>query len=218
VPCVEGRIGELPAAFDIDTGSRSELDITSPTVARYGLRARFPHGAEAVTGWGVGGPSRSYVVRLPSITLGTQQVAPLIAGLSLDRGGSFSDPNYQGNIGSALLQRFVVTFDYEHQSMYVARIEPAPQDIADFDRSGLWINAARGGYEVKYVTAHSAAAECGIMPGDLIVQLDGRTAAADALSDARRLLRTRAAGSVVPLIVQRGGAERHVTLVLRDQI
>ena len=68
---MRGRIDDLPARFDIDTGSRSELDITSPFVARERLHERYRPGISTITGWGAGGASRSYVVRIPSVTLGS---------------------------------------------------------------------------------------------------------------------------------------------------
>ena len=218
LPFVRGRIDEMPATFDVDTGSRSELDVTSPAVARYRLRDRYPRGARAVTGWGVGGPSESYVVRLRSVTLGTVTVSAPVADLSGAARGSFSDPNFDGNIGSGFLKRFVVTFDYGHQVMYLRRIEPAPPDVGDFDRSGLWINATKGGYIVTYVAAHSPAAQAGLHTGDVIVELDGRPARAEDLSDARELLRARPAGTHVPMLVKGKTGSRRLVLTLRDQI
>jgi PDZ domain/Aspartyl protease len=218
LPFVRGRIDDMPATFDIDTGSRSELDVTSPAVARYHLRNRYPRGVQAVTGWGVGGPSHSYVVRLHSVTLGNVTVNAPVADLSDAEHGSFSNPNYDGNIGSGFLKRFVVTFDYGHQTMYLRRIEPPPPDIGDFDRSGLWINAAKGGYTVTSVSAGSPAAEAGVQVGDVILKLEGRPAKAEDLSDARELLRTQAAGTHVPMLVKGKSGIRRIDVVLRDQI
>ncbi|MBS0361534.1 MAG: aspartyl protease family protein, partial [Proteobacteria bacterium] len=140
LPNVKGQAMGFPARFDIDTGSRSEVDFTSPFVNAHDLRARFAKGASAVTGWGVGGPARDYMVRLDSLMLGPVKVDDIAAGLSEAKGGSIADPNYEGNVGSALLKRFVVTFDYAHQVMYLKRIVPTPSDVGTFDRSGLWIN------------------------------------------------------------------------------
>jgi predicted aspartyl protease len=218
LPDVTGSIGGLPARFDIDTGSRTELDVTSPFVAAHQLRAQFNKGASAVTGWGVGGPSRDYVVRLPSMKLGPVEVDNVAAGLSEARGGSIADPNYEGNVGSGLLKRFVVTFDYAHQVMYLKRITPTPEDIGAFDRSGLWINAKNGGFEITDVAKGSAGAEAGLAAGDVITAVDGAPAEAEALPDVRKMLRDRPAGSKVRLEVRRGAATRTVELVLRDQI
>jgi len=218
LPDVKGSIGELPARFDIDTGSRTELDITSPFVFAHDLRAKFAKGTSAVTGWGVGGPARAYTVRLPSIRLGSVEVDDIATGLSEAKGGSFADPNYEGNVGSALLKRFVVTFDYAHQIMYLKRITPTPPDVGTFDRSGVWINAAAGGFAVVDVAQGSAALDAGVAVGDVITAIDGAQVREDGLSDARLLLRARPAGTRVALTIRRGVESRVVVLTLRDQI
>jgi predicted aspartyl protease len=218
LPDVKGSVGGLPARFDIDTGSRTEMDFSSPFVAAHDLRAQFAKGTSAVTGWGVGGPARAYMVRLPSMRLGTVEIDDLAVGLSEAKGGSFDDPNFDGNVGSALLKRFVVTFDYAHEIMYLKRIAPPPPDIGTFDRSGLWINAKAGGFEVVDVAKGSAAADAGVAVGDVITAIDGEPTRQDGLSDARLLFRTRTAGTKVDLAVRRGSETRSVTLTLRDQI
>jgi Aspartyl protease/PDZ domain len=218
LPDVKGSIGALPARFDIDTGSRAELDITSPFVAAHNLRAKFAKGTSAVTGWGVGGPARDYMVRLPSIKLGSVEIDDVATGLSEAKGGSFADPNYEGNVGSALLKRFVVTFDYAHQVMYLKRITPTPPDAGAFDRSGLWINATSGGFAVVDVAKGSAAVDAGLAVGDVITAIDGAPVREDGLSDARLLLRAEPAGTHVTLTVRRGQDSRDIVLTLRDQI
>jgi S1-C subfamily serine protease len=158
------------------------------------------------------------MVRLASLKLGTVEVDHVAAGLSDAKGGSTSDPNYGGNVGSALLKRFVVTFDYAHQVMYLRRIEPVPPDVGTFDRSGLWINAKPAGYEVVDVAGDSAAAKAGVAVGDIITTIDGKPVAADALSDTRRRFRSDPPGTSIVLGVVRGGESRRVTLTLADQI
>jgi hypothetical protein len=218
LPNVRGRIDDIPARLDIDTGSRVEIDVTSPTVARLNLRARYTPGISTITGWGVGGASRSYVVRIPSLSLGPVTAKSVVAGLSEAKGGSIADPNYEGNVGSGFLKRFVVTFDYAHQVMYLKPIEPAPADAGRFDRSGLWINAADDGFTVTAVAAASPAAEAGVAAGDLIAAIDGKPARPEGLSDARQALRALPPGTKVRLTVRRGGETREVTVVLRDLI
>jgi hypothetical protein len=218
LPQVTGAIDGVPAVFDIDTGSRSELDITGPTVARYKLRDKYVKGVSAITGWGVGGPARSYVARLHTLTFHGIEVPDVVAGLSEAKAGSFSDPSYDGNIGSGFLKRFAVTFDYSRQTMYLQRVSPAPVDAGRFDRSGMWINAVSDAYEIKSIAASSPAAEAGLAEGDLITSLNGQPAVAAQLSDARSMLRSLPAGTEVAVTYERGGAEHHATLKLRDQI
>jgi hypothetical protein len=218
LPDVAGSIGDLPATFNIDTGSRSEIDITSPFVAAHQLRERFTKGTSAVTGWGVGGPTRDYVVRLPALKLGAVEVDDIVAGLSDAKHGSISNPNYDANVGGGLLKRFVVTLDYAHEVMYLRRITPTPPDVGTFDRSGLWINAKDGGYAITDVAKNSGGARAGLVVGDIITNIDGKTVRAADLAGTRRMLRDKPAGTEVHLLVLHGTQTRPVTLVLEDQI
>jgi hypothetical protein len=218
LPQVAGFIDDLPARLDIDTGSRSEIDVTSPFVAAHALRARFPHGVTAVTGWGVGGKVASYVVRLPSLTLGDQTADGPVADLDDAHGGSFSDSNFDGNVGGGFLKRFTVTLDYAHQILWLKPLVPPPADAGAFDRAGLWINAAPGGYLVVDVSPGGPAAQAGLAAGDLVTAIDGRPARAARLSEARAFLRSAPAGSRVALTLGAPGPSRTVILTLRDQI
>ena len=112
----------------------------------------------------------------------------------------------------------MVTFDYANQIMYLKRIAPEPEDVGTFDRSGLWINAKNGGYEVTDVAKDSAGAAAGIAVGDVITAIEGKPVVAEQLADARRLFRSRPAGSTIALQVRRGGETRAVALTLKDQI
>jgi predicted aspartyl protease len=218
LPQVEGDIDGLPAIFDIDTGSRSQVDVTTPFSAGHGLYARYPKQAYATTGWGVGGATHDYMVRLPSLSLGGVRVSDVPAGLSDSKRGSISDANFGGNVGSGLLRRFVVTFDYAHQTMWLKPISPQPQDASAYDRSGMWINASRDGFTVNSVVDKGPAAQAGLKPGDLITALNGRPAKMDELSDARTLLRDLPAGTRVAVDVRRGGETLKLQIVLRDLI
>jgi PDZ domain/Aspartyl protease len=218
LPQVTGSIDGVPALLDIDSGARNEIVVTAPFVARHKLRTRYVKGVSAITGWGMGGPSRSYVARIPSVTLHGIEVDDVVASLSEAKGGSFSDANFDGNIGSGLLKRFAVTFDYSQQMMYLKRLAQQPADAGHFDRSGMWINAATGAYEVKSIAANSPAAQAGLAEGDLITSLNGQRAVAERLSDARSMLRSLPAGTEVSVTFTRGGTERRTTLKLRDQI
>lgn len=116
------------------------------------------------------------------------------------------------------MKRFVVTFDYAHQRLYLKPVTPPPADAGAFDRSGLWINAVAKGYEVTDVAAGSAAAEAGVGVGDVITAIDGRPVLAEALADARLKLCDSPPGTQVKLTVTHGAETRTVTLILRDQI
>jgi hypothetical protein len=218
LPEVAGRINDLLVRFDIDTGSRSELDFTSPFVKRADLRAKYPDAVNAMTGWGVGGPVSSRVLRLPALKVGSVQIDNPVAELSDAVHGSFSDANYDGNIGSALLKRFVVTFDYLHQRLYLKAANPTPPDVGTFDRSGMWINVGPAGYIVTALDEGGPAVEAGLKSGDIITHIDGRTSQTADLSDVRQRLRTLPAGTVVRLDVTRDSDHKTFDVTLRDLI
>ena len=208
----------MPGRFDIDTGSRSEVDLTSPFVARARLREAYPRGVLAVDGWGVGGPVKSYVVRGRSLTLGSVTVDGPVAGLATSRGGSLSDANLEGNVGSGLLRRFTVTFDYAHQRIYLKPRVPPPADAGTFDQSGLWINLGEDGFTIVDVATGSAGEKAGLAVGDVITAIDGQPATSISLSDARARLRVPPAGTTVHLQVAHAGVPRGVDITLRSQL
>lgn len=216
LPQVKGTFEGLPGVFDIDTGSRSEITVTKPFADANHMRDTHK-GMTAVDGWGVGGRSTSYVVRAKGMTLGSVPVTNIIAGLSADKRGSMSDENYQGNVGSRLLKRFVVTFDYDHQVMYLKRLPEPVADIATWDRSGLWVNLSDKGLKIVDVAAGSAGEAAGLKVGDEITTVDGAPASSVGLSDLRARLRDPGVPQVA-LTVESGGQSRRLDLKLKDQI
>jgi membrane-associated protease RseP (regulator of RpoE activity) len=218
LPEVEGTFDGIPGKFDIDTGSRAALTLTSPFVKRYDLRAANPKGVVAVDGWGVGGPSRSYVTRGRELTIGSVRIPGVVTALSLQEKGSFAAPSYQGNIGGGILKRFVVTFDYANHTMYLKPIPAPVADLDTYDRAGMWINAAAGGMRVMDVTANGPAAQAGIRIGDLVTQVNGKPAASIPVYELRRMLRDESPGTVVRFTIKRGEQMRQIPITLRDQI
>ena len=218
LPEVEGTFDGIPGKFDIDTGSRASLTLTGPFAKQHGLRAANPRGVVAVDGWGVGGSSRSYVMRGKTLTIGSMKIPGIVTALSLQEKGSFASLSYQGNIGGGVLKRFIVTFDYANHVMY---LKPLPKSVADldtYDRAGMWINAAKGGMAVMDVTANGPAEQAGIETGDVITQVNGKPAASIPVYELRRMLREESPGTVMHFVIRRGGETRQIAVTLRDQL
>jgi S1-C subfamily serine protease len=173
---------------------------------------------EAVQGWGVGGASRGYVTRGKAITIGSVKITDVVTSFSTQKKGAFSSAAYQGNVGAALLKRFVVTLDYPHHTLY---LKPLPEPVADagtYDRSGMWINQAKDGMHVMDVTARGPAEQAGIQAGDVITQVNGKPATSIPVYALRRMLRDEAPGTVVRFAVRHGQRTRQMAVTLRDQI
>jgi len=217
IPQVEGELDGIPGKFDIDTGGRSSLTVLAPFVERHGLKARYGAKAEAVVGWGVGGPHRGIPVRIQVLKLDGIAIGNVIAELSLSTRGSFVDPYVAGNVGAGVLKRFNIIFDYAQQKMILERNSHfAVPD--SFDRAGMWLNKPGDAFLVVDVTAGGPAAEAGIKAGDRILKVDGLDASKMGLSVIRTKFRTDPAGTKIKLTVESGGAVREVTLVLRDLV
>ncbi len=217
VPEVEGEIGGVAATFDVDTGSRASVGLNSPFVQKHALRARFKPSIDAVTGWGLGGPTRGTLARVGRVRVGPLAVPNVVVDMSLQRLGALTNTAPAGSIGSGLLQRFVVTFDYPRQRLYLSA-QPGARVRDAYDRSGLWINQGAGGFRIDAVVPASPAARAGLREGDVIMAVDGRGAATLMLNDVRDHLREGLPGTVVRLTVRSSGAAREVAITLRDLI
>lgn len=219
IPQVTGTIEGIPAKFDIDTGSRVELTVTKPFAETHKLKESHPVGITAVDGWGVGGPSTGYVTRLKNVTIGDVVVGPVVGTLADQSKGAFAGSDYSANIGGGLLKRFVVTFDYTRQVMYLKKLPGPVADTGTYDRAGLWLNRNGTGFRVAAVTAGGPAAEAGLKEGDQILAVDGIAAGNIALPDLRKRLRNDAPGTLVTFTASRDGAPAAPVVVkLRDQI
>ena len=217
-PEVLGSYDGIPSRFGMDTGARNVLSLTSPFAQRNHIIEREKNGAKALTGWGVGGPSYGYVFRGKDLRLGDVTIKSPLTEFNLDKGGVGATEAFPNNVGGGLLKRFVVTFDYDHQLMYLKPIAGKVDDLDTFDRSGMWLNVTGKGFGIVNVGDGTPAAKAGIAAGDVIVSVDGKAASSMHLYDLRRRLRNDPPGTEVALTVQRNGKPRNVTLVLRDLI
>lgn len=169
-------------------------------------------------GWGTGGPARAYATRGASLAVGSVPVGAVVAFLSTQAKGAFAGSDFDGEIGGGVLKRFVVTFDYARQTMYLKPRQAPPADVGTFDRAGMWFNRSGGEFVVVDVTRGGPAAQAGLTPGDEIVGVDGKAARRLTVDDLRRRLRNDRPGIVVTLKIRRYGRLRTLTVTLRDLI
>jgi len=218
IPEVLGTFEGLPAKFDIDTGSRSELTLNKPFAEKNGLRASHPKGVDAVDGWGVDGPSTGYVTRGRAMTFGSVAVDDVVTTLTSQNKGAFSGSDYSGNVGGGILKRFIVTFDYGNQMLYLKPLSGPVADTGTFDRAGMWINQSAHGFEIADVTKGGPAQAARLKTGDTITDVDGVPATDIHLYDLRQRLRNDPPGTAVTFTIKRGTKTRTAKVVLRDLI
>ena len=187
-------VGGIPAKLEVDTGDRFGLTLFGPFWRAHGTEAAVSPAITAMTGYGVGGPIRSIVGRLPRLAIGGIDVHGALTRLSLQSAGLYSRSDYAGVIGSAFLRQYNVTFEYARKTMYLARRIAAPDQEA-FDRSGMWIGLDPSNRPVVTdVLPDGPANRAGIQAGDLVTAIGGQPAGpADILSIRDRLVSVAAA-------------------------
>jgi hypothetical protein len=219
VPQVEGDIDGRKGAFDIDTGSRSSIDLFAPFVEKHNLKAKYRPRFQGVTGWGVGGPSRSAIARAEVLRLGGVEIKGPVTELTLQTKGAFTSEAGAGNVGAGVLRRFNLVFDYGRQVIYFERhARHADPDV--FDRSGMWINVSEGGgsFDVVDVIEKGPAEKAGLKAGDRLLTVDGARADSLSLPELRKRFRTDAPGTRIRVEFERAGKVTGADLILRDLI
>jgi hypothetical protein len=213
IPCVDAVLDGQPGQFWLDTGNSGAVLLH----ARPGGMQPALVSAVTTVGWGVGGAIRGRLARGTRLVLGHTEIdAPALR--VLDGGeGALSTPGLAGNLGGAILSRFVVTFDYARNAVWLA---PNGRFGAPFplDRSGLRIHAHAGGFVVVAVMAGSPADEAGLRVGDVIVAVAGVAAEGIPLHAQRRAWQESAEGTPVRVRVERAGALVEARFVLRDLV
>ena len=198
--------------FVIDAGASMPLVLLPSFTERHGLRDSLP-AAHTVYGRGVGGEIRLPVGRAESFRIGSFTLAQPVTGLP--SAGTFGSEGLAGNIGTAILRRFKVVFDYSRKRVH---LEPAKNfsDPFEFDTSGLGLMSEGPSFnvfKVVRVLPGTPAAEAGLRPGDEIVTVGGRPVTGTRLSDLRE--RLRRPDQTISIRVRRGAEELDVELKTR---
>jgi|HubBroStandDraft_4_1064222.scaffolds.fasta_scaffold00011_85 predicted aspartyl protease/alpha-beta hydrolase superfamily lysophospholipase len=183
----------IPAAVDgvhgtfvVDTGDRSSL-----TLFRHFAQANdFYRDAtvrNVVTGYGVGGPIYSDLMRT-TVALFGSTVPGVLTRASRDKGGAFALGRDAASIGMGLLKRFNVIYDYPDGEIYawpnrsfaaadtrkpLAYDRGALPPLARHAVFGAGVAQGSGGVRVTFVAAAGPAEAAGVRAGDTIRAIGG---------------------------------------------
>jgi hypothetical protein len=216
MPQVAGRFEELPALYNIDTGSGQFVDMTRPFVERTDLRSRYPTAVTIVSGFGTGGASHSTIVRAKSLALGDAAIARVPANLSTAQRGAFSDPAYSGNVGNGILRNFRVTFDYPHETMYLARVANPDFSAYGLNRTGITVVLDGGRATVVDVAAGTPAAQTQIKAGDVITNIGNLDVASHSLREVRQALKEAPVGQPLAIGYRHNGVRATAVVIPRE--
>ena len=213
-PVVQGSIDGISGTFRIDTGSAAPLSLFAPYVAGQNLVQRFSAHLQGAAGEGLGGTETAFFARVHTLSLGGVEIHQLSTELLQDTKGIGAQTDEAGDVGTEVLKRFNVTFDYPHRVIYFEK--NAHYNEPDvFDRSGLALRIRRRGLMVMSVLSGSPAEQAGISAGDLIIAVDAQKSAAITAPFLFDVFR-QSPGTVVRLRVYHNGSDRDVSLKLRD--
>jgi len=191
----------------LDTGARNAIAITPEAVPNLA----FPSDTvRDELGRGASGVIDGLVGRIREIRLGEQTIRDVVS--TFPDPGEGVTPGAQVSIGTELLRRFRVVFDYPHDRVI---LEPRPALGQPFvwNPSGLHFRQRGDSLVVGRVRADSPAALAGIEVGDVLLAIDSEAAGELGLAGAEERL-AGAPGRRLMLVTRRQGVTIERVVVL----
>jgi hypothetical protein len=210
--------GGCEGEFLVDTGNAFGMLVHGSLVEQCRVFARVGHRRQVkIHGGGVGSGFASWLCRLDTLRLGGFTVLEPLAGLSLARHGMVGSQHYGGNLGSAMLERFVCTFDYARKTLYLAPGRRFAQRDR-YSRVGAFFLRTADRVTAVGIVRGSPAEEAGLESEDAVLEIDGRKAAAFTPEDMDRIFVDGEPGATHTLTIERDGVTRRISITLRDVI
>lgn len=202
----------------VDTGASHSLSLYLPTHEKLKLP---PKVMEAYLGRGLSGDIHGKIGRLNSMSLGRYQFQDLPASFPNEDAirVALKVANRNGNLGSDILKRFTVIFDYPHNKLYLLANHKYKQPFT-YNISGFEISTPMPGinvYVVANVTKDSAAETAGIKAGDQLITVNGQDCNEMDLNSVLEQLEGKP-GQLLRLTLRRDLAPYRVVLTLTNSI
>jgi hypothetical protein len=201
--------------FLVDTGFNGVILVDHSGVRKQKIEEALPRTlAPANRAVAFGGSPEVLLGRFEEVRVGDFALKAPIA-LLMHKADIADSDTKDGVLGTGFLRRFKVIFDYARKRMI---LEPNASYAEPFQMigAGLSIVAGKpgdGGFRVCGINPSTPAADAGVRPDDIVVEIDGRAASGMTLDEARRLLREE--GAVRSVKLRRGGDLIHVSLPVR---
>ncbi len=114
LPVIHGSIDGVATTVLVDSGDRSSLTLFGPFAKRHAFYGRYPSKKNIITGYGLGGPIYADVFALPNLNVLGAHLKSVITRASLQTGGVFASSEEGGSVGTGVLKRFNIIYDYPH--------------------------------------------------------------------------------------------------------
>ena len=221
VPLVRVRIMQLgrppiEGKLIADLALRPAITFNTPFVEANKLLQPPQRTIQAVLGAGAMlRESRQPIGRLPNIQLGRFTIQNPVAIFFQDKQGVMASPEFDGVIGSEILRRFKVIFDYSRQQMI---LEPNRyfSEAYEHDMAGMLLVTEGTGFRVRQLIENSPATAAGLHEGDVISAINGKPASALTLEQLRLMFMRE--GRSYLLSIKRGEQQIEITIKMRRLI
>jgi len=123
---------------------------------------------------GLGGQMQLRVGRIASLTLGKFTIRDPLVYFSDDTGGALASSEFDGVLGSQILQQFRVIFDVPHNRLILEPNASFDRPL-EYDMSGIRLHADGQDlkrYTIYQVIENSPAAKAGLREGDVLTEID----------------------------------------------
>ena len=165
----------LKVKLVLDTGASHAISLYLPTNKKLALPPRV---MEAYLGRGLGGDIHGKIGRLDAFTLGKYEIPDLPASFPDEEAIklALNIANRNGNLGSDVLNRFTVIFDYPHNKLTLIPNSKFKEPF-NYNLAGFEVSTPLPGtniYVVSNVIDNTPAKLVGIQPGDQIININGQ--------------------------------------------
>jgi membrane-associated protease RseP (regulator of RpoE activity) len=206
----------MAGMIELDTGNSGPAILEGLWATEHGLSDHFSRGV-VNSGSGVGGDFQETVNRA-RLKLGPFDLPnELVSYVGVVKRGAESVQSLAGNFGEPILDQFNISFDYAH---YVVWLDPLPRRAPRaFNRTGIGLTKnAPGQFTIALIIEGSPAAHAGLVIGDAITAVDGRSVSTMAVFDAKSVF-LQPPGTQVSLTVRKSTGEvRNIAIRLEDLI
>lgn len=212
------NIGHIEAKVVVDNGAGHALSLETYK------NLPFPppdQSFEANLGNGLSGPISGKVGRIASLKIGTYIFEDVISSFPVydDAASKTFLANRNGSLGADIFSRFNITFDYEHEAMYLRKNQNFKLPF-EHDMSGLEIfadNSDKKRFFVVRIEPGSPGEQAGIQTNDEIIAINFTGTQKMVLDEVTKLLRYKD-GKTLFLTINRDGELTYKLLKLKRRI
>jgi len=213
------NLGQRAGQFLVDTGGcMMTVVLTTPFAQRNNLPIASQKTILDRSVAGLGGETRLLVGRASNIKLGSSVIPSPLIYISQDKGGALASSEYDGLVGTEILRRFTLIFDYSRRRLILER-NPNFEEEFDYDMSGMSLRAYGDDFrtfKVYQALENSPAAKAGLRAGDIIERIDALPASQLTLEQIMQMMKVP--DSQYKLTIKREGDTRVVKIRTRRLI